>query len=255
MNPTSPAPETKTLLITGATSGIGYAAARHFIELGWKLVITGRDKARLERACEKLKQETGAEVLGILADSAELSHLGPLVQTLDECNIRLDGLLLNAGVFQPFALTDMSDELYEQTMQVNFKGPLFTLNALLPKLNRGASVVYTSSIAVDKGFAGAAIYSASKGAFEAAMKALNLELAGQKIRINSLRPGVTLTEIQQKAGFSQAQIDGLGGQLAATAFGDFLLPSHMLSALTFLLSPGSEGVIGTTVTVDGGYCL
>ncbi|WP_338589512.1 SDR family oxidoreductase [Shewanella khirikhana] len=252
---TQQAPQ-KTLLITGATSGIGYAAASHFLKLGWQLVITGRNQARLDDAVSQLQaQQKGAKVLGVLADSADVSHLPRLKQTLEECRIRLDALLLNAGIFKPFGLADMTDSLFEETMQVNFKGPLFTLQALLPLLNQGASVVYTSSIAIEKGFAGAAIYSASKGAFEAAVAAINQELAPRNIRINSLRPGVTLTEIQQKAGFSQQQIDGLGDQLSSTAFGGFLQPEQMLAGLAFLLSPGSEGVIGTSLTIDGGYCL
>ena len=116
-------------------------------------------------------------------------------------------------------------------------------------------MVYVSSIVVERAFVTAPCYSASKAAFEAYANVLNLELASQGIRVNYLRPGVTATEIQSKAGMSHSQVDELNASLANLPLGRMLTPKEMLSSFEYLTSSKSLALRGAHITIDGGYCL
>ena len=239
----------KTLLITGATSGIGFAAAQHFVKTGYRVLITGRDQARLAAATAA----TGCQ--GFICDSAQLDDIHALAEQLKAKDIQLDALVLNAGIFypRPFEATD-ADNL-AITMTTNFTGPFFTLQALLPCLKNPASVVFVSSVAVAKAHPMCAVYAASKAAFEAAAQVMNVELASRGIRVNSLRPGVTETEIQAKAGVTPEQMQGLKDSLAALPIGRILTPEDLVPALDYLVGEGSSAMRAGVLTVDGGFAL
>ncbi|WP_341501256.1 SDR family oxidoreductase [Gallaecimonas sp. GXIMD4217] len=239
----------QSLLITGATSGIGLALARQFSSAGHQVIITGRDGAKLEGVAHELGCRT------FLADSADLAQLQRMAETLAGEGVRLDGLVLNAGVFHPRHFTDLSEADFDLTMAINAKGPLFTLQALLPCLANPSSVVFVSSIAVDRGFAGCSVYAASKAAAEAYIRVANMELAERGIRINSVRPGVTATEIQGKAGLSEARQAELFASLTTTPIGRVLTPDDQLGAIAFLLSDASLAMRNAIIEVDGGYLL
>ena len=245
----------KHYLITGATAGIGLATAKKLAADGHRLTITGRDTQRLQKAATEIAQLGGQDVIPQLCDSGDLSQIAEMANALRTDGITFDGVVLNAGIFLPQGFSELTEVSVDQTMAVNFKGPLFTLNALLPCLEKPASVVFVSSLVVNKAFAGAAVYSASKAAFEAAARVLNLELAAQGIRINSIRPGVTATEIQRKAGMSEEQIAGLMGAMQGTPLGRVLTPDDMAVAIHYLLSDASIGMRDAYLDIDGGFAL
>ena len=139
------------------------------------------------------------------------------------------------------------------TLATNFTGPFFTVQALLPCLNNPASVVFVSSVAVEKAYPTCAVYAASKAAFEAAAKVMNVELADRGIRVNSLRPGVTETEIQTKAGITPEQMDGLKASLTALPIGRILSPADLVPALAYLVGDSSIAMRAGVITVDGGF--
>lgn len=172
----------KTILITGATAGIGLATAHALLQQGAKLIITGRDQSRLYHAVKQLD----GNVIPVLCDSANIAQIQQMAAQLARDEITLDGLILNAGVFYPAPFEQMSADNFHSTMAINFTGPVFTLQALLPCLNNPSSVVFISSVAVQKAFSEAGVYSASKAAFEGFARVLNLELAARGIRILSL---------------------------------------------------------------------
>lgn len=236
-------------LITGGTTGIGFTAARQLIQNGRQVIITGRNRERVASAAEQLG------CLGIVADSEQIDSIHQLAQQLQEQNIRLDGLVLNAGVFYPQSLLDTTEAIYDQTMDINTKGPFFTLKVLLPYLNTPSSVVFVSSIVVDTGFAGCSVYAASKAASEAFIRVANIELASQGIRINSIRPGVTATEIQAKAGIQEEDKQALFEMMKQKPLGRVLVPEDHAGAIEFLLSDASIGMRNAVLQVDGGYCL
>lgn len=239
----------KTILVTGGTAGIGRALAQALSEKGAKVIITGRDRARVEQAA------TAMGCAGYVADSADSAQLTQLAAALQQDHIRLDGLVLNAGVFYPDAVTATTEEAFDLTMAINTKGPFITLQQLQPLLNNPSSVVFVSSIAVTKAFPNAAVYAASKAAFEAIVRVANLEFAPFGIRINSIRPGVTATDIQGKAGMSAGQQAELFGAMSGTALGRVMTPEDQIGAIEFLLSDRSLAMRSAVVEVDGGFLL
>ncbi|MDP4489645.1 SDR family oxidoreductase [Pseudoalteromonas piscicida] len=246
-----------TILITGATAGIGLAAAKHYLTQGWKVIFTGRNEDKIATVENQLLACAShpSQVLGLLCDSSIPAHFESLPEELKAQDIKLDAVILNAGVFypKPFADNELSD--LNTTMLINFTGPAMLLQRLLPVMNNPCSVVYVSSIAVQRAFAGAASYAASKAAFEALAATLNLEWSDRGVRINHLRPGVTHTEIQNKAGMSEQQIAELNAGLSSIPLGRMLQATEMLASLDFLTGEGSTAMRGAHITVDGGYCL
>ena len=148
----------KIAVVTGGNSGIGYATAEEFLKQGAKVVITGRNAEKVEQAAQKLGVE------GIVADQSNLSHLDSLVEKVKELHGKVDILFVNAGVFFPTPLGQISEELYETQMNINLKGAIFTLQKFLPILNDGASVINLSSVNAYTGSAGTAVYAATKAA-------------------------------------------------------------------------------------------
>lgn len=239
----------KTILVTGATAGIGKALAQSLSAQGARVIITGRDQDKVRLVADSIG------CAGFVADSANLAQLQQLADALQRDQIRLDGLVLNAGVFYPEAVVSTTEEAFNLTMNINTKGPFFTLQKLQPLLNNPASVVFVSSIAVTRGFVSAAVYAASKAAFEAIARVANLEFAEQGIRINSVRPGVTATDIQAKAGMTEAQQSELFNSLDETVLGRVMTPADQIGAIEFLLSDSSLAMRSAVIEVDGGYQL
>lgn len=241
----------KTILITGATSGIGLATAHALIQQGAKLVITGRSQSRLNHAVKQLD----GNVIPVLCDSANIAQIQQMATQLQKDEITLDGLILNAGVFYPAPFEQMNADNFNSTMAINFTGPVFTLQALLPYLNNPSSVVFISSVAVQKAFSAAGAYSASKAAFEGLARVLNLELADRGIRINSVRPGVTATEIQAKAGMDEVTINSFFESLNTIPVGRVLTPADVVPAINYLISDASIGLRNAYIDINGGFGL
>ncbi|WP_027254001.1 SDR family NAD(P)-dependent oxidoreductase [Photobacterium halotolerans] len=239
----------KTFLITGGTAGIGRALAEHLVQSGHQVIITGRDQARIDTAAQAIG------CAGYVADSARSEHIKQLAATLKRDKIQLDGLVLNAGVFYPESMLTTTEEAFDLTMDINTKGPWLTLQQLHPILNNPSSVVFISSIVVNKAFANSAVYSASKAAFEAIARVANLEFAPQGIRINSVRPGVTATEIQSKAGMTTEQQQALFTSLDSTPLGRVMSAEDQIGAIEFLLSDQSLAMRNAVLEVNGGYGL
>lgn len=239
----------KTHLITGGTSGIGFGLAQSLREQGHEVIITGRDPEKVSSAAKKLN------CIGRVADSQDLDQISTLASNLASDGIQLDGLVLNAGVFHPAPLLACTPQDFDLTMDINTKGPFFTLQRLAPLLKSPASVVFVSSIAVNKAFEGASVYAASKAAFEAIIRVANLELADRQIRINSVQPGVTATEIQGKAGMSAADQSAFFNTLEATPLGRVMEVEDQIGAIEFLLSDGSFALRNAVIEVAGGQTL
>lgn len=245
----------KTVLVTGATSGIGLAAAQRFQQLGLRVLITGRRQNRLDQALHMLNQGAKHPVEGWLCDQSDSNAIQQLANTLQQQKITLDSLVLNAGIFQPQPFAELTRENIDAHMEANFIGPALLVHALLPQLNHPASVVFVSSIAAQKAFATGSAYSASKAAFEALATVLNVELASAGIRVNSVRPGVTLTDIQAKAGMDEESIAALNDSLKQIPQGGMMTVEDIVPSIEYLALDGSRAMRNACLTVDGGYCL
>lgn len=241
--------ENKTILVTGGTAGIGLETAKTLAAQGNTVIVTGRDEEKLRR----VSIQSGIQAFR--CDSGNPAEITALAEQLKQADITLDGLVLNAGVFFPQPIGDISADDINHTFAINAAGPLLTLQSLLPMLKNPASVVMVSSVVLDKTWPSTALYTASKAALEAIASVASVELAGRGIRINTVRPGVTLTEIQAKAGMSENDIAALAEGLSSTPLGRALVADDLVPAITFLLSDGSLPMRNAVMTVDGGVRL
>ncbi|WP_431241298.1 SDR family NAD(P)-dependent oxidoreductase [Flavobacterium sp. P21] len=183
----------KVAVITGGNSGIGYATAKQLKEQGAQVFITGRRKEAIEKAAQEL------DVTAFTADQANVLDIENLVAKVKEDFGAVDILFINAGIAGLGTIEQTSEELYDSIMNVNLKGAYFTLSKFIPILKDGASVVFLSSNTASMPGPGSSVYSASKTALNSVMKSAALELAPRKIRVNSVSPGPTETEVMKKS--------------------------------------------------------
>lgn len=182
----------KVALITGGNSGIGLASARLFVAEGARVVITGRNPVSLQAAVEEL----GAEhAVAVQADATDPQSAVKAVNAAIEAFGRLDVVYANAGIagYTPLGSTELAT--FEEVLRVNVTGTFFTVQAALPHLKAGASVILTGSVLAKAGRPGNSAYAASKGAVSSMTKVLASELSPLGIRVNNIAPGVTRTPI------------------------------------------------------------
>ena len=241
--------ENKTILITGASSGIGLAGAKRLVAEGAKIIITGRTPSRLQAAAEEL----GANAVAVLDDASDgktLERLLPVVERIG----KLDGLWLNAAYAAGAPLEATDKSMIEQMFQVNVVAPMLQMGALSPHMNDGASVVVTSSSAVYEGQPNVALYAATKAAVLAAARSWAAELAPRGIRVNSLVPGPITSNLrsvlpdEMRAQFEE--------QLAEVVLLKRVGEAREAAAVAlFLLSDDAGYVTGSAYAVDGGLLM
>ncbi|MCP2320350.1 NAD(P)-dependent dehydrogenase, short-chain alcohol dehydrogenase family [Nocardia amikacinitolerans] len=236
----------KIALVTGGTSGIGLAAARRLLDEGARVVVTGRDKSRLDAAVDELGG--GEQLLGIRSDVAELGDIDALTDTIRERYGRLDVLFANAGIaaFQPTA--DITEAEFDRVVDINFKGVFFTIQRTLPLLADGAAIVVNASWAMHRGVPGASLYSATKAAVHNLTRTLAAELAPRKIRVNSISPGYIETPSYRDNVSPEAK----AAAITAVAAGRLGTPEDIADAVAFLASPEAAYINGQDLSVDGG---
>jgi NAD(P)-dependent dehydrogenase (short-subunit alcohol dehydrogenase family) len=240
----------KIAVVTGGTTGIGLATARLFAEEGAKVIATGRNAETLAAA----RKELAGRVEVVQSDAGDPKQVRKLFEDIGRKHDRIDVLFLNAGIakFAPFA--DSGDDLFDEIIDVNVKGPFVALKAALPFLGKGASVIVNTSVASDRAFAGTAIYSASKAALAALARGAAVELAAQGIRVNVVQPGPITTPILEKLGLSAEQRDAFTRNvLESVPLGRPGSSDEVARAALFLASDDSTFVTGHELAVDGGY--
>ncbi|WP_436534982.1 SDR family NAD(P)-dependent oxidoreductase [Actinoplanes sp. HUAS TT8] len=240
---------TKTALVTGGTSGIGLAAARRLAADGFHVFVTGRSQETLDQAVASI----GAHAQGIRADVANIDDL---VRVADEIRRRGDGLdvlFANAGGGEFAALGDITWQHYADTFNTNVGGTLFTVQTVLPLLNRGASVIITSSNIDVKGAASFSVYAASKAALRSFTRSWAAELVGREIRVNSIAPGPIetpgLSGLAPDPASAEQLLKGLASGVPMNRLGK---PSEIADVVAFLASDASSFMTGAEIYVDGG---
>jgi NAD(P)-dependent dehydrogenase (short-subunit alcohol dehydrogenase family) len=240
----------KTAVVTGGSSGIGYAAAKKIRELGAKVIITGRNP----EAVEKAAKEIGA--VGLVADQASLGDIDSLVQRAEEELGGVDVLFINAGIAAFAPVEHLSEEQFDATMDINFKGAFFTLQKFLPILREGASVINLSSINAYTGMPNTAVYAASKAALNSLTRTAAYELAPRKIRVNAVNPGPTNTAIFGKLGMPDEAVQefasAMQNRIPMKRFGE---PEDVASLVAFLASDEASFITGAEYNIDGGTNL
>lgn len=239
--------EGKTVLVTGGSSGIGFAAAKAFAAEGARVIITGRD----ETALAKAKAELG--VVAIRNDAGTVASAKALADALTDQRITLDAVFINAGVAKFAGLADAGEALWDEIFDINVKGVFFQLQALLPLLNPGASIVLNGSINAHIGMAGTSIYAASKAALISFAKTLSAELVPRGVRVNVVSPGPVTTPIYGKLGLDAQTLEATAAHLQTQIpIGRFGTPHEIASTVLHLAAPESAFIVGTEIIVDGG---
>jgi NAD(P)-dependent dehydrogenase (short-subunit alcohol dehydrogenase family) len=242
----------KTALITGGTTGIGRATAELLHAAGARVLITGRNPDTLAAA----ERELPPEVAVLRADARSVADAALLAQEVEQRFGKLDVLFLNAGIAQLAAFEATDEAFYDEHMNVNVKGVVFTLQKLLPLLSKGASVIVNTSVADQRGAPGLSIYSASKGAVAALVRTLAVELAPRGVRVNSVSPATILTPIQQKFGLPPDVAEATARQYTARIpLARFGAAEEVARTVMFLASSASSYVTGVELQVDGGLSV
>lgn len=237
----------KTILVTGASSGIGKAIAILCSRQGAKLIITGRNKERLNKTFSEL---TGIDHTQIIADLSKENDIENLVEKVNE----LDGLVNNAGISRRILAKDINAEKLYNMIHTNFSAQVLLTKALLKerKVNRDASIVFISSRGADRPTIGNALYSASKGAINSYARVLALEVAPKNIRVNCILPGMVWTPLLDD---SPLPIDNYKTDEQRYPLGRYGQPEDVAYLSIYLLSDASIWMTGSSVTIDGGISL
>ncbi len=240
----------KTILITGASSGIGRTTAIECSKLGANVVITGRDTDRLDETFSALHGDYNSHIK-IVADLTNENELGQLVDLLPI----LDGCVNNAGVGKMLPLQFYSTEVLENIFGINTFAPMLLMKYLVKKkkLKNPSSVVFTASISGYNNVAPAnGIYGSSKAALSAYMKYAALELAGKGIRCNAVHPGRVNTPLIENRLISQ---EDMLKDLEMYPLKRYAQPEEVAYAVIYLLSDAASFVTGSDLVIDGGRSL
>jgi NAD(P)-dependent dehydrogenase (short-subunit alcohol dehydrogenase family) len=236
--------EGKTAIVTGGSAGIGLAAAKRFAEEGAKVFITGRNQEGLDRAVA----EIGHGAVGIRADASVLADIDRIYDVVETQAGRIDVLLLNAGFYEFQKIGEITEEHFDKTYNTNVKGLLFGFQKALPLLAKGASVIFTGSIASSMGLPNMSVYASTKAAVRSLVRGWILDTRDLGIRINVLSPGHiatpgldTLLTGDQQAGL----VDNI-------PLGRIGTPDDMGKVAVFLASDASAYITGVELFADGG---
>lgn len=241
--------EGKTVLVTGASSGIGKSIAIACSEMGATVVLNGRNIVRLNETEQKLKNRGAHMVLP--CDLSDKEQVTDFVSKLPV----LDGLVFCSGIskFLPFSF--IKEDVLNEIFNVNCFSPVMLLNKIIrtKKINKNSSVVFISSIAGNSNISPAnSIYGASKSALTSFAKYIALELSAKKIRCNSILPGRIETSLIEHSQLTKEDVEKDIDKYPLKRYGK---PEEVANAALFLLSDASSWITGTQIIVDGGRSL
>jgi len=239
----------KTALVTGGSSGIGLAAARMLKDNGARVAITGRSAEKLGAA----QAELGDDILTIEADVSSVEDLRRMGERLSAEFTALDIVFVNAGTAIGTPLATADEATYSKIMDTNVKGVFFTVQAVLPMMREGGSIILNTSWLNKVGTPGRAVLSASKAAVRSFARTMSAEPLDRKIRVNAVSPGSIETPIHRGKNQTEEEFrvyaDRVGSQVPIGRMGK---PEEIASAVLFLASDASSYMLGSEIVIDGG---
>ena len=236
--------EGKTILVTGASSGIGRGIVIACSKMGATVIINGRNEQRL---AETMTEMQGEENLSLAADLSDSNSLTGMVSRLP----KLDGIVHCAGIGQRVLCKQLQEADLDTMMDVNFKAPVMLQTEILKqkKINKGASIVFIASIASDSPSIGNAVYSASKGAIISYANCLALELAPRQIRVNCILPAMIWTDLILKGGITEEELKEDEKKYPLKRYGK---PEDIANLSIYLLSNAAAWMTGSSIKITGG---
>jgi NAD(P)-dependent dehydrogenase (short-subunit alcohol dehydrogenase family) len=242
----------RTILVTGAGQGIGKAYSLRIAQEGATVLMADINEAAVKAASSEL-QTAGLKAQPYTVDVSDVASVKAFAQKLQAEHPKLHGVINNAAIFSTIKLSsfwEIEPEVWDRVMAVNVRGPWLLTSALLPHLRAAgqASVVNIGSDAVWMGKTGYLHYVASKAAVYGMTHAMARELGPDNIRVNTLSPGFTTTEVP-RATFTQAQLDGIMNSQVLKRLAD---TGDMVGVAAFLMSDDSRWMTGQTFHVTGG---
>lgn len=239
----------KVALVTGGNSGIGLATARLFLAEGAKVVVTGRNPQTLAAAAEEL----GGNVLALQADATDIPAMEKAFAEAAQKLGNFDVVFANAGIGGDTPIGKTTLEQFETIVRINFTGVFFTVQAALPYLNEGSSVILNGSVHAVLGIPGASAYAGTKGAVRAMTRNLASELAPRGIRVNQVTPGATRTPIWNSRAPTPDAMDALEARFGGMSpLGRMSEADEIARAALYFASDDSANVTAIEITVDGG---
>jgi NAD(P)-dependent dehydrogenase (short-subunit alcohol dehydrogenase family) len=241
----------KIALITGGTSGIGLSAAALFRSEGARVIIVGSNSERLENA--RTVALLTDDDLAVQADLKNTADIDRAIDQVRERYGRIDILFANAGLGRAAPLEAVTEAQIDEQFGVNFKGLFFTVQKAVPLMDKGGSIVLTTSFLNTKGTPGLSILSATKAAVRSLARTLGAELAPRGIRVNAVSPGPISTPFASKIGLGEQELkamaEGVEASVPLQRFGE---AEEVARAVLFLAGPDGSYVTGTELVVDGG---
>lgn len=237
----------KTILITGASSGIGRATAIECSKLDAKVILVGRNEDRLKETLSLMENQDLHTYYKV--DITHDDEVDELVSSLPSLN----GLVNNAGMLKNYLVQFVKRDSIEELIGTNTIGPILLTSKLLKKkkLLKHSSIVFTSSIGGPNiGNIANGVYSATKSAIEGFVKCACLELAPRNIRVNTVKPGMTNTNLIQDFSVSSEELEVDKKRYPLQRYGE---PREIALGIVYLLSDAASWTTGTSLTIDGGY--
>lgn len=239
--------ESKVVVVTGGTDGIGLTTARTFAAEGAQVYIIGRNQERLDAAVA----EIGNGVIGIQGDVAKAADLDRLYAQIQRDHGRVDVVFANAGISEQAVLDDIDEAHFDRLFDINVKGMVFTVQKALPLMSTGGAIILAGSGAAVKGFPNLSIYSATKAAIRSLARGWTLDLKERGIRVNVMSPGMVLTPAM--ATYFDNNEGAEAWMHQAIPFGRLARTEEIAKAVLFLASEESSFVGGEELLVDGGF--
>lgn len=234
----------KTILVTGASSGIGRGIAIACSKMGASVIVNGRNEERLNETLLHMSRENNQKLVADLSNTGQISTM---VASLP----KLDGIVHCAGIGQRILCKQLQEKDIDEVTTANFKAPVLLQTEILKqkKINKESSIVFIASIAPESPSVGNAIYSASKGAIISYANCLAVELAPRKIRVNCISPAMVWTDLILKGGVTEDELRQDEQKYPLKRYGK---PEDIANLAVYMLSDASSWMTGSNVKITGG---
>jgi NAD(P)-dependent dehydrogenase (short-subunit alcohol dehydrogenase family) len=239
----------KTVLVTGGTTGIGFATVKRFAEQGARVYTTGQNPETIATA----RGQLNGTVDVVQSNAADEDNIKALMEQIKGDTGKIDVLVLNAGIAKFAPIEMQSVEGYDDMFNVNVRGPWLTVKHSLSLMGEGSNIVWVTSVVNTQGMAGASAYGGTKAAARNMVRSLAAELAPKKIRVNAVSPGPVETPIFGKTGMPAEQMNEMAEfMMNSIPLGRLGQPNEIATAITYIAGSGASFIHGAELAVDGG---